>query len=118
MKIKTYVSLAAMAVLLAACGKEAPPPLMSLPPVKETPKAAPAPVANEGGEKFLWAKTNDLDQPGVVGKSGKACNVTCEEQPTLAACQKAVQDDGCIEARDAWRAATGQNSDRPLTKKR
>lgn len=40
MKIKTTLTIAAIAVLLAACGKD-PAPLSSLPPVKDLPKAAP-----------------------------------------------------------------------------
>lgn len=40
MKIKTTLAIAAIAVLLTACGKD-PAPMSSLPPVKEIPKAAP-----------------------------------------------------------------------------
>ena len=40
MNFKTTLALAVLAMLVTACGKE-PPPLMSQPPVKELPKAAP-----------------------------------------------------------------------------
>lgn len=46
MNYRKTLALAAMAILVTACGKE-PPPLMSLPPVKEHPKVAAQPGSPE-----------------------------------------------------------------------
>jgi hypothetical protein len=95
-----------LATLITGCGKE-PAPLMSLPPVKELPKAETTAAASEGNEelgKDQFVFKGDYGRPGVVGKSGKICAETCMAEPTLDACKAAVTADGCDQIRDEWRA--------------
>lgn len=115
MNFKTTLALATLAILVTACGKE-PPPLMSLPPVKEQPKVSfqqttPDQAQLNAGQEATGIKraqdhflvSGDYDRSGAVGKSGKQCTTTCFEQSTVEACKAAVIADGCNEPRDDWR---------------
>lgn len=98
MKIKTTLAIAALAVLLTACGKDE----------VQTPAAAPtpAPAAPTGMTKLesdIFLSDGDFHRNSVIGKSGKTCEATCVEQKDLASCKAAIIADGCVESRDAWR---------------
>jgi hypothetical protein len=106
-RTSTFVlSTLLLATLVTACSKE-PAPLMSLPPVKELPKAATAAAAQVGNEdlgKEDFVVKGDYGWPEVVGRSGKICAETCKAESTLDTCKAAVTADGCDQIRDEWRA--------------
>ena len=53
----------------------------------------------------IFLTNGDYDRSAVIGKSGNQCIVTCTSKSTVEACKAALTEDGCIEARDNWRAA-------------
>jgi hypothetical protein len=90
-------------LLLAACGKD-PAPLSSLPPVKEIPKVAVAQPDDARKAQDIFLTNGDYDRSAVIGKSGNLCTSTCTSQSSAEACKAAIAADGCVEARDDWRA--------------
>lgn len=104
MKFQTALAVALLSVLLSACSKD-PAPLSSLPPVKETPKVAVVQPDDARKAQDIFLTNGDYDRSAVIGKSGKLCTSTCTTQSSVEACKAAIAEDGCVEARDAWRTA-------------